>query len=162
MTDFKITVIEGHHTLSSEMAFVLFELDRLFFPTPWGLESWELLFHEHDRYLITLSTDNIVVGFCLFDKAIGDSFSHLLKILVHPDYRSIGLAFKLLSKAEEDLRVLGCSEFFLEVEESNYAAQKLYQNIGFQIIHRKKDFYGLNRSALIMTKGITPTNKSHS
>ncbi|MDD4975038.1 MAG: GNAT family N-acetyltransferase [Bacteriovorax sp.] len=140
------------------MAFVLSELDRQFFPTPWGHDSWEKLFLDHDRLLILLKTQESVIGFCLFDKSVADSFAHLLKILIHPQFRNIGLSKKLLGSALLNLENAGCSQFFLEVEEDNYAAQKLYLSAAFQIIHCKKNFYGANRSALIMTRA----NKSHS
>ncbi|MBC7539369.1 MAG: GNAT family N-acetyltransferase [Bacteriovorax sp.] len=158
MFEYNIFTIEGHQTLTSEMAFVLSELDRQYFPTPWDLESWTHLFFGHDRLLIALKVDKEVIGFCLFDKSAADSFAHLLKILINPEYRNKGLSKKLLRAALINLETAGCSQFFLEVEEDNHAAQKLYSSAGFQIIHRKKDFYGTNRSALIMIKA----NKSHS
>lgn len=144
--------IEGHQTLTSEMAFVLSELDRQFFPTPWSKEAWENLFFDHDRLLIVLESDELVVGFCLFDKSVVDSFAHLLKILIHPQFRNRGLSKKLLKMAISNLESVSLTQFFLEVEEDNLSAQRLYTGAGFQVIHRKKDFYGENRSALIMTK----------
>lgn len=134
------------------MAFVLSELDRQFFPTPWSQDSWQNLFVGHDRLLIVVEGREGVIGFCLFEKSISDSFAHLLKILIHPELRNIGLSKKLLRAALLNLEAEGCSQFFLEVEESNQAAQRLYSSAGFQTIHRKKDFYGANRSAIIMTK----------
>ena len=158
MKELNFITIEGHQTLTSEMAFVLSELDRQFFPTPWSYDSWEKLFLDHDRLLVLLMSAESVIGFCLFDKSVADSFAHLLKILIHPDYRNSGLAKTLLTAALLNLENVGCSQFFLEVENDNHAAQKLYSAAGFQIIHCKKNFYGANRSALIMTKA----NKSHS
>ena len=157
MSDFQFKIIEGHQTLTSSMAFLLYELDQSFFPTPWGQDSWENLFLDHDRLLIVLQIKNQVIGLCLFDKSVGDSFAHLLKILIHPQYRNKGLSKKLLNMAFLKLESFGCSQLFLEVEEHNHAAQRLYLAMDFKIIHRKKDFYGTDRSGLIMTK----TNKSH-
>jgi ribosomal-protein-alanine N-acetyltransferase len=149
VSEFNFFTIEGHQALTSEMAFVLFELDRQYFPTPWDLNSWTNLFIDHERLLIVLKARKTVIGFCLFDKSVTDSFAHLLKILIHPQFRNTGLSKKLLSEALINLETAGCSQFFLEVEEDNYFAQKLYSAAGFQTIHRKKDFYGTNRSAII-------------
>ncbi len=143
--------IEGHGAYSSDMAFVLHEIDRDFFPTPWSLDSWKYLFNEQERLLVVMNLDDVTIGFCLFDKIIDDSFAHLLKIIIHPNYRGQGLSKKLLRQALLNLHMRGYRHFFLEVEESNFAAQKLYSSEGFKIIHRKKDFYGANRAALIMT-----------
>lgn len=144
--------IEGHQAYTSEMAFVLYELDQAFFPTPWSKDSWEKLFNEHERLLVTLKANEITIGFCLFDLNAVDSFAHLLKIVIHPELRNKGYSKKLLNEALLNLEKKGFTQFFLEVEESNLAAQKLYKSSGFKIIHRKKDFYGENRAALIMTK----------
>lgn len=134
------------------MAMVLYELDRQFFPTPWSLESWEKLFLEHDRLLVVHVVDGDIFGFCLFDKMSEDFFAHLLKILVVPHARNRGLAKILMLKALSHLETLKYSHFFLEVDENNRSAIKLYSSFGFEVIHRKKDFYGANRSALIMSK----------
>jgi len=144
--------IEGQETYTSNMAFELFEIDRNFFPTPWSIESWINLCDGHNRLLILLKNGNDTIGFCLFDKVIQDSFAHLLKILIIPSYQKLGLSKELLNKALLVLCKSGCTHYFLEVEQSNITAQKLYLSSGFKIIHRKKDFYGENRDALIMTK----------
>jgi len=102
--------------------------------------------------LVILRLEQSVVGFCLFNKSVADSFAHLLKILIIPECRGQGLAQKLLINALGQLQNEGCTQYFLEVEEDNFAAQKLYSSLGFKSIHRKKDFYGANRAALIMTK----------
>lgn len=157
-----LQIIEVSQALTSEVALKFFQLDKQFFPTPWGHESWKNLFHVHNPLLMALIHDSGPVGFCLFDKVPADSFAHLLKILIHPEFRSRGLAKNLLNAALIKLEEDGYSQFFLEVEEDNFAAQKLYLAMGFKIIHRKKDFYGVNRSALIMTRVMSGINKSHS
>jgi ribosomal-protein-alanine N-acetyltransferase len=130
------------------MATRLFELDQSYFPTPWKLEAWTDL-QMSDHHLVILYSENVIIGFCLFATVSADSFAHLLKILVLPESQKLGLGEKLLQQALNDC---GCSQFFLEVVESNIAALRLYQSQGFKVIHRKKDFYGTGRSALIMTK----------
>lgn len=135
------------------MVFLLSELDREFFPTPWSFDSWQDLFFENERLLILLLSDESVIGFCLFNISSEDSFAHLLKILLLPEKRHIGLAGKLLNQATSELDEIGCSKLYLEVEESNYAAISLYTSSGFHSILTKKNFYGEGRSALIMTRG---------
>jgi ribosomal-protein-alanine N-acetyltransferase len=157
-SEYSFLVAEDHRSLTGEMVRDLSELDRLYFPTPWTIDSWAKLFIDHDRLLVVLNYQDSIIGFCLFDKSVEDSFAHLLKILIHPNYRMLGYSHKLFKMAQANLEIHGCSELFLEVEESNHAAQRLYIGEGFQIIYRKKDFYGADRSALIMTKA----NKSHS
>lgn len=143
-------LIEGHDALTSTMAFALFSLDQNFFPTPWSKDSWENLFQGHDRTLLVASSGHEYIGFSLFDLSRADSFAHLLKMIVHPELRGQGLGRKLLENHLGALKKEGLQHFFLEVEEENHVAQNLYQACGFKVIHRKKDFYGNNRHALIM------------
>lgn len=154
MSDIKFISFNGrgHQSIKREMASLLYELDREYFPTPWTLKNWEELQSEHDRLLVVMYGHDSIIGFCLFEKSVADSFAHLLKILVIPRERQAGGAKRLLDHSLLQLHAEGCFNLFLEVEEDNLAAQKLYSGAGFKIIHRKKDFYGADRSALIMTK----------
>lgn len=152
MSDYSFVQFQGQDALSSSLALEISLLDGQFFPTPWTLSAWSGL-HEQDRLLIVLKEGEGVIGFCLFDKSTIDSFAHLLKILIIPDRRNKGLARDLLDNAINQLDRGGCTRLFLEVEEDNYAAQKLYSSLGFKKIHLKKNFYGPGRSAVIMTRG---------
>ncbi len=153
MPEYNFRAIKNQKMLTREMVFLLSELDREFFPTPWSFDSWQDLFFENERLLVLLFCNESVIGFCLFNISPEDSFAHLLKILIHPEKRHIGLASILLNKATSELDEIGCSKLYLEVEENNYAAISLYSSSGFHSILTKKNFYGEGRSALIMTRG---------
>ena len=56
----------------------------------------------------------------------------LANIAVHPDYRRKGIARQLTQKGLEDARKRGAKSIWLHVEESNFGAIKLYQELGFQ------------------------------
>ena len=72
-------------------------------------------------------------------------------IAVLPDFRRRGIARELIMKALgacED-----CSSLTLEVRESNEGAIKLYENLDFSQVGRRKRFYeNPTEDALIMTK----------
>ena len=102
------------------MAFALYELDLNFFPTPWTLDSWKDLFNNQQGFLILLKRDDSIIGFCLFDTVVADSFAHLLKILIIPSERIQGRAKMLLKEALRNLDTNGFSRYFLEVEEDNF------------------------------------------
>ena len=61
------------------------------------------------------------------------------------------LGKKLLNEAVKELTSQGVKSFFLEVEDHNEAAIKLYESQGFKTIHHKKQFYSSGAGALIMT-----------
>lgn len=152
MMSYNLAHIEGHAVYKSDMALALFKLDQFFFPTPWSEDAWLNLFQEGmDKNLIVLLNQEEIIGFSLFELVPADSFAHLVKILVAPQFRGKGLSKKLMTEAMTSLKNAGLKHYFLEVEAENYAAQKLYLSQDFKVIHKKKDFYGNGRDALIMT-----------
>lgn len=90
---------------------------------------------------IVAEVDERVVGFLVSRQISAESGKALpereiLNIAVAPPYRRMGVAKRLL---EWELRHKGV--FFLEVRESNQAAQALYRELGFVEIGRRSGYY---------------------
>ena len=148
----KFISIDNASALTPEALSSLKDLDQSFFPTPWSSESWDKVFYTlGEKYILISEGDGSVMGFTLFDINGADSFAHLLKILVNPNVRGLGIGKALLNKALDELKLRGIKDFFLEVEEHNNPAINLYESVGFKIIHQKKQFYSNGATALIMT-----------
>ncbi len=146
---------------SSEELVQIMELDKMFFPTPWSNNSWNAVLESADRYLLFLLKEaDSLIGLILFDMIVLDNCAHLLKIVLHPKYRSQGLAYKMLSEAIDfvlnfNLINRDKLKFYLEVDEQNITAISLYLKAGFVKIHTSRDFYGKNKNALIMMRMAT-------
>lgn len=141
------TLIDKASELTPEALLFLKTTDQAYFPTPWDDDSWSNLFLEGaDRFVLVADK-----GFALFDVSIADSFAHLLKIVLNPEVRGKGLGKELLNESLNQLKKRSIHSFFLEVEEGNLSAIKLYESVGFQVIHKKKHFYSNGATALIMT-----------
>lgn len=148
----KYIALDSTSAVSAEMLSSLKDLDQSFFPTPWSSESWDKVFYSlSERFILVSEGDGTVMGFALFDINVADSFAHLLKILINPNVRGMGLGRDLLNEAIEILKAREIKTFFLEVEEFNNPAINLYEQAGFKIIHTKKQFYSNGATALIMT-----------
>ena len=148
----KLDFIFKAETCSNIDIAIIAKLDQEYFPTPWQIADWNDLFSHNQRAIIIAREADQLVGFALFDISVVDSFAHLLKIIVVPSCRKQGkaqdiLKFSLLSLETE----WGIKKYFLEVEITNKNAVKLYEKLGFKIIHTKRDFYGMGRDAFIMT-----------
>lgn len=151
----KYTSINEASGLSSEALLLLVELDQDHFPIPWSTEAWNKLFFSiGEKYLLIVEEKNVVMGFALFDLSVADSFAHLLKIIVSPNFRGLGIGTRLITESLSVLGSRGIKSFFLEVEEYNNVAINLYESQGFKTIHKKKHFYSSGASALIMTRDI--------
>jgi len=65
----------------------------------------------------------------------------LENVIVHPDFRRKGLGTRLLDELLARARAANSESVFLEVRESNKAAQALYLKRGFELAGRRKGYY---------------------
>jgi ribosomal-protein-alanine N-acetyltransferase len=114
-------------------------IERLSFSMPWSETSFRS--EIYSRYSITrvAELNGIIVGYVCV-KHVADE-CHLLDLAVHPAYRKRGIATVLLDNVIQELRVEGCRFFYLEVRASNYAAKKLYEKFGFNMVGVRKGYY---------------------
>ncbi|UAW97936.1 ribosomal protein S18-alanine N-acetyltransferase [Halopseudomonas nanhaiensis] len=91
------------------------------------------------------------VGHGVLTAAAGES--HLLNITVKPENQGDGLGARLLTHLIQRAKERGAEVTFLEVRESNLAANHLYERFGFNEIGRRKNYYpavGGREDALVM------------
>jgi ribosomal-protein-alanine N-acetyltransferase len=133
----------------------LIHLDSESFPFPWSQKEWVdfLESHQQQTFIIFLKEDQKgpVRGFCLWNTNSVDSFAHLLKIVVTPKSRNIGMGSVLMNQSLSFLRKIGIKSFYLEVATTNHLAIKTYEKYGFRKIHEKKQFYSNGDNSFIMT-----------
>lgn len=79
------------------------------------------------------------VGFSLC-RVVRDE-CELLSIGVAPAYRRRGVAAQLLVASMERCRTIGAQQMFLEVAVDNHAAQRLYEEHGFERVGIRPDYY---------------------
>lgn len=89
-----------------------------------------------------------VVGFllcrCIFDEA------ELLVIGVTEEFRHYGYGTELVDLLTRRLMISGIDKVFLEVDTQNLPAINLYENQGYKIIGRRKNYYEGKRDAYVM------------
>jgi ribosomal-protein-alanine N-acetyltransferase len=78
----------------------------------------------------------------------------IITIAVAPPFRRQGVARLLMGKVLADAAAAGGKAMFLDVEEGNEAALRLYKGYGFSQINRRKQYYrqkdGSFTDALVM------------
>ncbi len=93
-----------------------------------------------------------IAGFALF--RFTDDEAELLSLAVARKWRGKGIGGALLRAAREDLRNSAVQHMFLEVEDGNAPALKLYRGHGFIEIGRRRAYYpkpdGGAATALVM------------
>lgn len=139
----------GRMTLDDLPAVV--ELDQLSFSLPWPERSFRFELTENDASRCWVAEQNgklvgMIVAWLLVDEA------HIATIATHPDHRRQGIARKLLTYALRYMSKEGAVSSFLEVRESNIAAQRMYRKFGYEVTGRRKRYYkDTDEDAILMT-----------
>ena len=127
------------------------QLDRISFTLPWTERSFhfEVTSNPASRCWVAESGGvlaGVVVAWLLVDEV------HIATIATHPDFRRQGIAQALLAHVLKLGAEEGAVSSFLEVRESNSAAQALYRKFGYEETGRRPRYYKDNgENAILMT-----------
>jgi ribosomal protein S18 acetylase RimI-like enzyme len=95
-------------------------------------------------------------GYALILYRKGTSLARLYSIVVHPDFRGLGLGLKLLGAAEKDALENDCVIMRLEVRKDNANAISLYEGNGYRLFGVVPDYYADHETALRFEKQLVP------
>lgn len=126
-------------------------LEKLCFSDPWSENSIASeLENGLSLWLVALDGPR-VAGYVGSQSVLGES--DMMNVAVHPDYRRQGVGKELVTALITCLKEKGNYQLTLEVRASNISAQKLYENLGFVEIGRRKNYYRAPKEdALILQK----------
>ncbi len=93
-----------------------------------------------------------VIGYVCFRNVTEES--ELFKLCVHPSYRQLGIARKLMEFYIEFSSRMGVRTFYLEVNASNQPAIHLYQSFSYQPSGTRRKFYQESFDALLMMRQV--------
>ena len=117
-------------------------LEAASFTNPWSKDAllWELRNSDVTRVYIARDDDNgPLVAFCacwaIFDEL------HINTMAVDASRRRQGIASELLRYVLGEARAGGARKATLEVRESNTAAIRLYESLGFTLVARRPRYY---------------------
>lgn len=127
------------------------EIERKNFSMPWSEKAFmDSLKNENTIYVVACN-EKEVVGYC----GIYMSFEEgdISNVAVKKEYRRKNIAENMLSYLFSCVKQKGVIDVTLEVRETNVAAIKLYEKIGFEEVGIRKNFYEKpTENALIMWK----------
>ena len=130
----------------------IWEIERLSFPQPWSLDSFEReLTLPFSRMVVAMPDsggNGGAVGFiCRW--LIADEL-HVLNIAVHPDVRRSGVGTRLLQVAVDEAKAKEAQVVTLEVRRSNLAARYLYRKFNFEERRLRRNYYAFGEDAIVM------------
>jgi ribosomal-protein-alanine N-acetyltransferase len=133
------------------------ELHGASFHRGWGESEVEQLLGERNVLAHCLRARRRVIGFIISRLAADEA--EILSVAVDPSWRGRGLSRTLLATHLGHLAGHGIRTVFLEVEENNAPAVRLYRRVGFQTVGRREQYYrdpnGQHLNALVMQRGLS-------
>ena len=136
---------------------VLAELHRDSFHRGWSEQEFESMLTERNTLLHRLRLGRRVIGFAVSRMAADEA--EILSIAIGRGYRGRGFSRQLLMTHMGHLAGRGIRTLFLEVEENNQPARRLYEGAGFAIVGRRDQYYqqanGERLNALLMRRDLS-------
>ena len=127
------------------------KIENEIFSLPWSEKSFiDAACNPDNIYLVCERTGEIA-GYCGMWTVMGEG--NVTNVAVHPSYRRQGVAEALLKEMERRAKEKSVTIFFPEVRQSNEAAKKLYEKLGYSPIGTRKRFYERPvEDAIVMSK----------
>jgi ribosomal-protein-alanine N-acetyltransferase len=123
----------------------------------WGEGEFEQMLRERNTLVHRLRMGRKVIGFAVSRMAADEA--ELLSIAVAETHRGRGLSNALLLTHLGHLAGQGVRTVFLEVEENNQPARRLYERTGFAVVGRRERYYqqsgGEPLNALLMRRDLS-------
>jgi len=125
------------------------------FQRGWSGEEFERLLVEHNVVADRAMAGTELAGFVVSRMAADQA--EILSIAVAPSHRGMGLARKMLDVHLRRLGGYGVAAVFLEVDERNEPARRLYAGFGFAKVGRRESYYasvGGAAAALVLRRDL--------
>jgi [ribosomal protein S18]-alanine N-acetyltransferase len=135
----------------------LAQLHGASFHRGWGEGEFEGMLSERHTLVHRLRLGRKIVGFAVSRMAADEA--EILSIAVAASHRGRGLSHNLLLTHLGHLSGRGVRTVFLEVEENNQPARRLYERAGFGVAGRRERYYqqpgGEQLNALLMRRDLS-------
>jgi len=147
-------VVEAAHLNDAP---ALANLHAASFHRGWGEGEFEAMLREPNTLVHRLRQGRKVIGFIVSRLAADEA--EILSVAVAASQRGRGLSRGLLLTHLGHLAGRGVRTVFLEVEENNQPARRLYERAGFAVVGRRERYYrqagGEELNALVMRRDLS-------
>ena len=117
----------------------LAQLHGASFHRGWGEGEFDSMLAERNTLIQLLQMKRKIIGFVV--SRIAADEAEILSIAIDPGYRGRGLSRNMLLTHLGHLAGRGVQKVFLEVEENNQPARRLYEQTGFAVVGRRERYY---------------------
>ena len=151
------------------------QIEHESFPTPWPYDL--LIQHMSEDGFLVAEIETMLIGYIIVGMKVPSLFSrlerrtlqllraeelpepkvgHVMNIAVDPRFRRHGLGRELLRHGMDYLKNLGADEVELEVRVDNEPAIALYNQFGFEVTERIRNYYSNGDDAFLMNAKVQP------
>lgn len=121
-------------------------------PWSWTPERVARSLARVDTLVLTARDTARLAGFAIMQ--FGEERAHLSLLAVHPEYRRIGVARRLLEWLIASARTAGIASLHLELRETNLGARRFYLSQGFDETLRIAGYYRGGETAVRMLRAL--------
>lgn len=126
-------------------------IEKDLYKSPWNEKQFKYELEENEfSYIFVLENEGIIVGYYGFWVMFEDC--DITKVSIRKEFQGMKLSNILMKDCFERVKALGCNKINLEVRTTNERAINLYKKYGFQDVIIRKNYYGKNEDALILSK----------
>ena len=118
----------------------------------WSKEAWEKELKERNRLCLGIINGSRLFGVTSASIVLDEL--QITSIFVHPEHRRKGLASRLLQALLKRGQEQGCVMATLEYKETNFAAQLLYQKVGFKNTGLRNSYYKDGTNAILQSRDL--------
>lgn len=122
------------------------------FQRGWGEVEFQRLLADRAVVAHRIMSGKALIGFILSRLVAGEV--DIFSVTIAPAWRRRGLARPLLNLHLRRLAGLGIHTVFLEVDEQNRPARRLYQRAGFYQVGRRQGYYDGGATALVLRRDL--------
>ena len=123
-------------------------IETMSFSMPWSLHAFtETIGNPNYRFLVA-EEEGEILGYCGFVYVMDEA--EIPNVCVSADARRRGIGRALMEELIQTARGLEIATLYLEVRQSNVAAQNLYRMVGFEEIGMRKNFYDLPKEDAVL------------
>ena len=132
----------------------ILKIENDLYKNPWNLEQFRYELEENEfSYMFVLENNGVIIGYygfwVMFDEV------DITKVSVRKEFQGMHLSDILMADCFNRVNNLGCVKINLEVRTDNVKAINLYKKHGFNDVCVRKDYYGKNEDALILSKEVS-------
>lgn len=117
----------------------MLKIEKKAFVSHWSKQTFiDELSAENGYYIVAREGDRIL-GYTGFRHVLDEG--HITTLAVHHKFRKKGIGQKLVEQLINGAKNKELKKLFLEVRQSNIAAQKIYKKANFKVIDRRREYY---------------------